>query len=102
MSQYDIVLENILNTIIVSLVNPDLIKQFYQPSGDYKYKKLPIFISNMKRVMGCGLSFKEGLDWKKRRKILNSIFNYDFISGNIPKICQMYDNYIEEQEKSYV
>ena len=87
MSKYDVVLENILNTPIVSLINPELIKEFYQPSGDFKYKKLPMFVENMKRVMGNGLSFKEGLEWKKRRKIMNTIFNYDFISENIPKIC---------------
>lgn len=44
---------------------------------------------NIKRVFGVGIATAEGEDWKKKRKLLNPIFNFDFLKANIPTIIRI-------------
>lgn len=44
---------------------------------------------NLIRVFGKGMGVVEGSDWKKKRKAMNEIFNYEFLKANIPKIIRI-------------
>ena len=47
-------------------------------------------VSNLQRVVGLGLTFSEKEFWKKKRKIISKVFNFDFISkkhNDIVRIC---------------
>jgi hypothetical protein len=38
-------------------------------------------------VTGNGLLFSEGAEWKNKKKIMSSVFNYDFLKSKINAIC---------------
>ena len=88
-SKADVVIFNILNHPVIELVNPKLMKKFFTPDHPDVYPKYPTFIQNMKRCLGNGIVFSEGSEWKKRRKIISSVFNYDFMKTNISKIVRL-------------
>jgi cytochrome P450 len=37
-------------------------------------------------VTGNGLLFSEGAEWKKKKKIMSSVFNFDFLKSKIKTI----------------
>jgi hypothetical protein len=41
----------------------------------------------MCRVAGLGLIFSEGDRWHRKRKILNKVFNFDYLKSNTKKIA---------------
>lgn len=48
-----------------------------------------MLIKNIRRSLGNGIPFSEGKEWKRKRAIMNAVFNYDFIIENIPKIIKI-------------
>ena len=46
-------------------------------------------MSAIRFIMGNGLVFSEGNDWKMKRKIMSTIFNYDFIKSKIRIISKI-------------
>ena len=77
---------NTLSTPTIELLNPELIKSFYQPDNVYVHHKMKFMIQNIQRSLGHGIAFSEDKEWKRKRTIMNAVFNYDFIIENIPKI----------------
>jgi hypothetical protein len=67
-------------------VNPIILKDLFNQSS--KLHKNPYFGNVYKLVTnsGLGLSFAEGADWKRRRRIISSVFNFDFLNEVIPLI----------------
>lgn len=56
-------------------------------------------IQNIQRSVGYGIAFSEDKEWKRKRTIMNAVFNYDFIIENISKIVRIAEegfNKIEE------
>ena len=41
------------------------------------------------RLAGIGLPFSEGQNWKRKRTILNKIFNFDFVKSQVFKINEV-------------
>lgn len=78
-NKYDVVISNILNTPIIEIYNPELTKDFYQPENIYVHHKMKFIIQNIQRSLGFGVAFSEGKEWKRKRSIMNAVFNYDFI-----------------------
>ena len=93
---YDITIYNIFNWPAIDIGNTQLIKQFYLPSNVYQYEKVKSFIANMKRLIGGGILLSEGEVWKSKRKAMNAVFNYEFITNNIPKIMKIVDQYLDK------
>lgn len=54
---------------------------------------------NLRRTLGKGVAFSEGNEWKSKRKIMNSVFNYEFIKSNIPKIVRLCNENFDKMEK---
>ena len=96
---YDLEILNILNYPMINILNPELMKEFYQPDKVHYYEKLSFLISNLQRSLGHGIAFSEGEEWKKKRKIMNSLFNYDFIKSTIPIMILSCNKAFEEAEK---
>ena len=46
-------------------------------------------ISALVGLIGPGIFFSEGDIWKKKKKILSNVFNFDFIHSQIPLIAKI-------------
>ena len=53
-----------------------------------KAVRLP-FINSLKNMIGNGLAFSEGEEWKIKRKIMTHVFNYDFIKSKVGLIAKI-------------
>lgn len=75
--------------ILIDLIDPDLIKEYYEKTKENCYEKdlESPGLSTLKDMVGSGLFLSEGDDWKKKKKILSNVFNYDFIRSKIPLIA---------------
>ena len=65
------------------------------------FEKTPIFVKILGEAIGNGILFAEGEEWKKKKKILANVFNYDFIVDLIPQINQICESSMNEMEKKY-
>ena len=52
-------------------------------------------------LLGNGLLFAEGDEWKKEKKILTYVFNFDFIKNQTPKIIRICDEAMDYVEKKH-
>lgn len=41
------------------------------------------------RILGKGLVFSEGDEWKRKRRILSKFFTFEFITSKIPEIYEI-------------
>lgn len=88
--KYDVVITNVFNQTLVELCSTEFIKDFFDVENNYNFQKLKPVIRVFYRFFGMSLGMYEGQEWKKRRSILNQIFNFDFIkmqTSNIVAIC---------------
>ena len=46
-------------------------------------------VTGIKAALGEGLVFSEGEMWKRKRKLLSKVFNFDLIKEKIPKIVEI-------------
>lgn len=97
--RYDVTIYNIFNWPAIDIGRPELLKEFYQPANAHYYEKVKSFVSNLKRIIGGGILLSEGEIWKDKRKVMNKIFNYDFITDNIPKIERIIDQALDKLEE---
>ena len=63
------------------------------------YIKYPGFNNIFKRVIGTGLGMAEGEIWKRKRRILNKMFNFDYIKSLTPKVAEICDYSIKGAEE---
>lgn len=76
-------------------------KEFFSPEKNFYFEKVSFLRENFERFIGRGIAFSEGEEWKKKRKIMNTIFNYSFIVDNIPKISRIVDEGLDEMEREF-
>ena len=62
------------------------------------YIKFPVIIQFGQKFIGDGLLFSEGENWKKKRKILNQVFNFNFIKSQYPRIIHYCQSTLDEME----
>jgi len=74
---------NFGSRIDVSLLDPKLIKEFYRKESLYQKG---FTTKAIKTLTGTGLFVAEGDLWKSHRKIISSMFHYDFLERNVPVI----------------
>lgn len=89
----DIVLTNSFHKILLDLTHPDFIKAFYS-ENIYTYQKVPSLVAPIKRTMGEGVPFSEGDVWKRKRRIINKVFNFELIKNMTVKIAELCDQAI--------
>jgi hypothetical protein len=59
-SQVDISIGYVLDKVLIFLVNPDLIKEFYSANVVSIYPKFDMLVAGTKAAFGDGLVFSEG------------------------------------------
>ncbi len=72
----DVSIGNILNRAVMVIVNPDLTQEFFSSKSNNSYRKFEDMIQGTKEILGNGLVFSEGEEWKTKRKLLSKIFNF--------------------------
>lgn len=77
---------NSFNSIVLDFSHPDFVKDFYSNEHLYTYPKIKMFTDPIVRAMGRGIPFSEGDEWKRKRKIINAVFNFDFVKSMTYKI----------------
>ena len=60
---------------------------------------MKFMIQNIQRSLGMGIAFSEDKEWKRKRNIMNAVFNYDFITDNIPKIIRICNEALQLSEQ---
>lgn len=90
---YQISLASFKGCTYIDLLDPPLIKEFYEKQMDGYYIKSmnSPFVLSLKYLIGNGLVFSENEEWKTKRRIMSSVFNYDFIKSKIPLIAKICD-----------
>lgn len=81
------IVSNVLWNSRIEFNHPTLIKSFYEVDKHYEYPKLEKVIANLMRFAGKGLAFSEGERWRRKRTILNKVFNFDFVKAQTYKIA---------------
>ena len=79
-------MSNHFNKIYIELLKPELIREYFAPGNHFNFPKAKTFTYKLFTMLGSGLLFSEGDNWKNKKKILNLVFNYEFIANLCPKI----------------
>lgn len=87
------------NKPTVDLYNIDLIQAFYATNIN-NYAKYEPFVSNLRRVLGSGMAFSEGDEWKKKRRIISNVFHFGFLNSLLPKMNRLVDSIFSRFENS--
>ena len=75
------------------LFDPKLIKEFY--TNNSFYQKIPT-IKSIQTIMGNGLVLSEGNVWKSHRKVISSVFHFEFLKQNIPLMVSTTQEFFKE------
>lgn len=73
-------------------MTPDKLSSLYKFEGPYG-----IFLM----ITEKGIVMAEDQEWKKRKKILSKVFNYDFITSQIPNISVIADKVLDQFEEKF-
>lgn len=65
-----------LNKPMIELCHPDFIKDFYAVDRHFSFPKNKKFIEFITKITGRGLPFSEGKEWKRKRMVMNGVFNF--------------------------
>ena len=97
--EFDVVVCSTFNFPVIELYNVNLIQAFYA-NGSNNYVKFEPLVGNLRRVVGSGLAFSEGDDWKKKRRIVCNVFHFDFLNSLVPKMNEVVDYTFQELDNS--
>lgn len=98
---YQVVLSSFQRNIFLDFIDPQLIREFFEKTleGCYvKYKTFP-FMKSLKSLIGEGLLFSEGNEWKRKKKIMSNVFNFDFIKSKIQNIFEISHEILDSIER---
>ena len=56
--KHDVAISNLLSSVLIDVINPDLMKEFYSLHNVVNYHKMSDIVSNFARI-GKGLVFNE-------------------------------------------
>ena len=88
---YDVVVGNECESVSIELIDPELQQDFLSA------EKTPLYEKNYGTKLALGGLLNEGLllsekdAWKRRKKILSEVFNFNFIKSLSPKIAGIGD-----------
>ena len=61
------------------LINPDLLKDLFAPDKVAIYPKYNILMDGVRELLGEGIAFSEGAQWKHKRRVISKAFNFDLL-----------------------
>ena len=88
-----------LNRPLVEVVQPNLIKEFFTIERAGYYPKEEMISRNFIRCLGAGIGMAEGEEWRRKRKIISTVFNFDMLVASIPTIVKVCNENMEVMEK---
>lgn len=100
--QYDVVIFNNNTQTVIDISDPELTRELIQSENKGNFIKSRGFAASIQRVAGMGLTFLDGETWKKRRRALNEVFNFDFLKSMVPKLDEIADLSLKEVEEESV
>lgn len=80
-----------MDQVTIDIINPDIMREFLSMEKIFIFPKKKLYIANMKRILGHGVAFSEETAWKSKRKIITSVFTFDFLKSIIPNISKICD-----------
>jgi cytochrome P450 len=83
---FDLAICNFYSEALLEIINPELVKEFYQNNNENNYVKADVITSSFKMLVKHGIIMKEGQEWKLRKKIISSVFTHDFLVHLLPEI----------------
>ena len=86
------------NLVIVILCQPNLIKEFISAQDKY-YEKAQLIKSLTNILMKDGLLLSEKAQWKRHRKIVSSVFHFEFLKQMIPMVIETTNELLDEVVK---
>lgn len=96
---YDIIVSNSLHVPRIEINHPDFLKDYYSVDKHYMYPKEWRIVQIFSQIGGSGLPFSEGEIWSRKRRILNQVFNFDFVKAQTQKIAKTCSRTIKDIEK---
>ena len=85
-----------MDQIVIDLINPDMMREFMSIEKIFIFPKKKLYIANMKRLLGDGVALSEDTIWKSKRKIITSVFTFDFLKSIIPNISKICDEQLSK------
>jgi cytochrome P450 len=91
LADYQVRLMKVGSGVLLDLVDPELIRQYYERTKEKCYSKSfdSPGTASLRALLTKdepGLFLSEGESWKKKKKILSNVFNFDFIQAKLPLI----------------
>ncbi len=76
--QKDISIATMRDQLMINLIDSKLIHEFVekQKEGCYAKVKNGIHMSSLFQILGTGLLLSEGEEWRYKRKIMSTLFNF--------------------------
>lgn len=97
---FDGAISSIMNRPVIHISNPDLLQEYFTTSF-VNYRKFGRTIENVQRVIGEGVAFSEGEEWKKKRKIISTAFHFNFLHSLIPHIVETVNQVFDRFDKHH-
>jgi cytochrome P450 len=72
----------------------------FAPEKNYIIQKSHLNKYGFKIALGNTMILNEGDIWKRKRKVLSEIFNFDFIKRNVPKMIEISNEMLSRMEGS--
>lgn len=96
---HDLVLTNLASQIVLVLISPKLIQEFYQLDGTPTYIKEKTFITSLKRIVKTSITFTEGEEWKAKRRFMTSFFNFNYINKQFGLLADIVNRKLADAAK---
>jgi hypothetical protein len=95
-SELDVSITNIADRIEVNFVSPKLIKAFHELEQERQYPKVELLISGLRRLVGNGITFAQGEEWKIKRRVTTKMLNFTYIHSLVSKLRLIVESKADE------
>jgi cytochrome P450 len=97
----DLSIGTIRTHLFVSLIDHKLVQEFGERQKDGFYRKNGgMHFRSFKQLLGDGLLLSEGEEWRYKRRIMSSLFNYEFIKSKFSMIVSIAKEICDEAKAS--
>ena len=86
--------------ITLIIIQPRLLKYLFAPEKINIIQRSHLNKYGFKIALGNTMILNEGDVWKRKRKVLSEIFNFDFIKRNVPRMREICKEMVLRMEKT--
>jgi cytochrome P450 len=95
MPKCELYISNFGDRCAIQVLDAALLKEFYANQDHFEKIKPSL---GMRRMTGRGILALEGDEWKRRRKIISTMFHFNFINENLPLIYSTTREFLDEMK----